>query len=70
MCYMDSKIKEVIELLNRLENDCDMVYDDIFCGSDFIQFAESVKITDRDTMVSFSVDGVQLYQNKKSDTWI
>ncbi|KAG6915362.1 hypothetical protein DXG01_011972 [Tephrocybe rancida] len=70
MLYMDKKIKEVNKLLEALENDADMVYDDIFCGSDLVEFAESINITSRDTMISFSVDGVQLYQNKKSDTWI
>ncbi|KAG6848669.1 hypothetical protein H0H93_015004 [Arthromyces matolae] len=68
--YMDKKVKEVQDLLAQLADDAEMVYDDIFCGSDFVEFADRVKITDKDTMVTFSVDGVQLYQNKKSDTWI
>ena len=70
MCYADMKLKEVNKLLNSLENDTAMVYDDIFCGSDFIEFSDRVVITNKDTMVSFSIDGAQLYQNKKSDTWI
>ncbi|KAG6875424.1 hypothetical protein C0992_003906 [Termitomyces sp. T32_za158] len=72
MCYLDTKIQEVFELLDSLEDDDagNMIYDDIFCGSDFIKFAEQIQITSKDTMVSFSIDGVQLYQNKKSDTWI
>ncbi|KAJ3876693.1 hypothetical protein F5051DRAFT_331339, partial [Lentinula edodes] len=47
----------------------DFVYDDIFCGSDFLDLAEKVKLTPHDIMVSLSVDGAQLYQNKQSDTW-
>ncbi|KAG6914406.1 hypothetical protein DXG01_000540 [Tephrocybe rancida] len=70
MLYMDQKVTEVNELLKALKNDANMVYDVIFCGSDLVEFAESIHITSRDTMISFSVDGVQLYQNKKSDTWI
>lgn len=69
MCYLDNKIKEVIKILDSLEDDGDMIYDDIFCRSKFIEFAECIQITDKDTMVSFSIDGVQLYQNQKSDTW-
>ena len=30
----------------------------------------NLKLTSDDTTVIFSLDGAQLYQNKKSDTWI
>ncbi|KAG6819020.1 hypothetical protein H0H93_016276 [Arthromyces matolae] len=70
MLYLDSKIKDVFETLDTLDDDGDMVYDDIVCGSDILEFVEHVKFTEKDTLVSFSIDGVQLYQSKKSDTWI
>ncbi|KAG6876719.1 hypothetical protein C0992_012017 [Termitomyces sp. T32_za158] len=72
MCYLDCKITEVKNLIDNLQDDSgsDMVYDDIFCGSDFIEFADYVQITNKDTMISMSLDGVQLYQSKKSDAWI
>ncbi|KAG6888043.1 hypothetical protein C0992_009821 [Termitomyces sp. T32_za158] len=72
MGYLDKKIQEVIEKINSLspEADGEMIYDDIFCGRDFIEFAERINITSADTLISLSIDGVQLYQNKKSDCWI
>ncbi|KAG6882473.1 hypothetical protein C0992_011574, partial [Termitomyces sp. T32_za158] len=70
MCYLGEKVSDVTELLDSLTNDSDMIYDDIFCGSDFVEFADHIQITSKDTMISMSLDGVQLYQSKKSDTWI
>ena len=48
----------------------DLVYDDIFAGEDFIALSQDLQLTINDITVSFSIDGAQLYQNKKSDTWI
>jgi len=69
LLYRDRKLKETIENFASLPVG-DRIYDDIFCGSDFRQFAEKVGLTQNDITVSFSLDGAQLYQNKKSDTWI
>ncbi len=41
------------------------MYDDIFTGADFLSLAESLNLTVNDITVSFSIDGAQLYQNKK-----
>ncbi|KAG6893254.1 hypothetical protein C0992_010724, partial [Termitomyces sp. T32_za158] len=70
MCYLEHKIKDVMEQLDNLEDEhgSNMIYDDIFCGSDFVEFADHVQITNKDTMVFISIDSVQLYQSKKSDT--
>jgi hypothetical protein len=40
------------------------------CGSQYINLAHELQLTDDDTVVCLSLDGAQLYQNKKSDTWI
>jgi hypothetical protein len=48
----------------------DRVYDDVFCGSDVRALAQELGLTADDYIVSFSIDGAQLYQNKKSDTWV
>lgn len=48
----------------------DAIYDDVFCGQDILDLTENLKLTSNDTTVIFSIDGAQLYQNKKSDTWI
>ena len=71
MRYLDRKMKEVTEMLDNLETDnTNIVYDDILSGSEMQELVERIKITSDDTMVSTSLDGAQLYQNKKSDTWI
>ena len=72
MRYLDQKMKEVAEMLNNLqaEDGKDVIYDDIFSGSELQDLDERIKITGDDTVVSLSLDGAQLYQNKKSDTWI
>jgi len=56
--------------LDGLENELDTVYDDIFCGEDILNITSNLKLTSNNTTVIFSLDGAQLYQNKKSDTWI
>lgn len=42
----------------------------MFSGNDVQTLAEDLGLTADDFIVSFSLDGAQLYQNKKSDTWI
>ncbi len=70
LSYRDRKTKEIFETYNSLENASDRVYDDVFCGSDFRKLATDLTLSADDFTVSFSLDGAQLYQNKKSDTWI
>ena len=58
-------------MLNNLETDAaNIIYDDILYGSEMQELAKRIRITGDDTVVSSSLDGAQLYQNKKSDTWI
>jgi hypothetical protein len=52
------------------DRSADYVFDDIFCGSDYLDAVEEGKIKDYDTVVMLSIDGAQLYRNKKSDCWI
>ncbi|KAF8156021.1 hypothetical protein B0H34DRAFT_617599, partial [Crassisporium funariophilum] len=70
--YRYLKTQEVLELRKAIEDgeDIEIVYDDLICGDDFLDLAEILKLTADDTTVIFSFDGAQLYQNKKSDTWI
>ena len=72
MRYLDQKLKQVAEMLDNLqaEDGGDVIYDDIFSGSEILDLAKRIMITGDDTIVSLSLDGAQLYQNKKSDTWI
>ncbi len=52
------------------EDGGDIAYNNIFSGSEIQDLAKHIKITSDDTVVSLSLNGAQLYQNKKSDTWI
>jgi len=72
MRYLDQKMKQVAEMLNNIQagDSGDIIYDDIFSGSEIQDLAERINVNGDDTIVSLSLDGAQLYQNKKSDTWI
>ena len=56
-------------MLNNLETDdsADIIYDNILSGSEMQELEEHIKIMSDDTVISSSLDGAQLYQNKKSD---
>ena len=69
MRYHEQKIKQFCSTFQGLEDELDAIYDDIFCGSDVLDLCEDFNFTSNDTTVIFSLDGAQLYQNKKSDTW-
>ena len=70
MRYQDTKTAEILAAMDGLENELDIVYDDIFCGHDVLKMTTNLELTSNDTTVIFSLDGAQLYQNKKLDTWI
>ena len=44
-------------------------YDDICCGSEYLDLVESGQISDNNMLLVLSMDGAQLYRNKESDTW-
>ena len=67
--YRNKKTKAVFEALENMTAE-EFVHDDIFTGSEYINLVERLDLTSDDMVVSFSLDGAQLYQNKKSDTWI
>lgn len=45
-------------------------YDDIFCGSEYLQAVADRKIGQDDIYLIWSCDGAQLYQNVESNCWI
>jgi len=65
--YHHRKIMEIIEAFNT-ENPDEFVHDDIFFGEHILDLCKT--FTEDDMTVVYSIDGAQLYQNKKSDTWI
>ncbi|KIJ96425.1 hypothetical protein K443DRAFT_32940, partial [Laccaria amethystina LaAM-08-1] len=72
MHYRDKKTQEILENLDPTKNldPDDFVYDDLFSGSDVLDLIESLQLNSDDSTVSYSFDGAQLYQSKKSEMWI
>ncbi|KAF9496980.1 hypothetical protein BDN71DRAFT_1388425 [Pleurotus eryngii] len=71
MGYRTKKMEEVLAMMQALEgtNGEDIIYDDIFCGSEFIELHEQAGLTPDDVVIATTFDGSQLYKNKQSDTW-
>jgi hypothetical protein len=46
------------------------VYDDIYCGEDYLEMDEKLNLTEDDIVVGFSTDGTQLYEGTESDTTV
>ena len=42
----------------------------MLCGSDYLDAVEDGRIKEHNTVVMLSINGVQLYRNKKLDCWI
>ncbi|KAJ2923243.1 hypothetical protein H1R20_g13850, partial [Candolleomyces eurysporus] len=70
MRYRNQQTKELLEEMQGYTSPRDHVYQDIFSGIDYLKLYQTSQLTEDDTLVNFSMDGAQLYQNKKSDTWI
>jgi len=47
-----------------------LVYDDVYCGSDYLKAVMEGRIKPDDVMIQISLDGAQLFQNKQSDSWM
>ncbi|KAF5370373.1 hypothetical protein D9758_006949 [Tetrapyrgos nigripes] len=65
MRYRHEKGQAILE-----DNSADMAYDDIISGSEYWELYQKANPNPTDVLVSLSIDGAQLYRNKKSDTWI
>jgi len=44
-------------------------YDDVCCGSEYLDLVESGQISENDVLLALSMDSAQLYWNKESNTW-
>ena len=67
MSYRQTKTQDERD---KHQESVDYIFDDIFCGSDYLDAVENRSISDDDTVVMLSIDGAQLYRSKKSDCWI
>jgi hypothetical protein len=70
MSYLGQKMTKVLQMLDSLPDHMDFKYDDSLCGGEFIAMNKKINLTIDDTIVALSLDSAQLYQNKRSDTWI
>jgi hypothetical protein len=69
MCYCEHQTNQILEKL-CINNNALNIYDDFICGSDYLHAVQMQQIGPDDTVVLFSINGAQLYQNKKSNCWI
>ena len=67
MYYRRRKTQDILRAHDQGE---EYVFDDVLCGSDYLDAVKSGTIKDYDTVVMLSIDGAQLYRSKKSDCWI
>jgi len=67
---MHYRRRKTEDIKRAREQDGTFDFDDVFCGSDYLDAVDDGRIKDHDTVVMFSIDGAQLYRNKKSDCWI
>ncbi|KAI9573427.1 hypothetical protein HD554DRAFT_2202163 [Boletus coccyginus] len=45
-------------------------YNDILCGSAYLDMVHNQKILPNDILLMLSIDGAQIFENKESDCWI
>jgi len=69
MSYRWRKTQELWQERGRTDRIFE-VYDDMLSGDAYLSAVEDGSIGEHDTVLMLSIDGVQLYQNKKSDCWI
>jgi hypothetical protein len=67
--YRERRTNELLDELGHTNGELG-TYDDIFCGSDYLEEALSGNIQSGDMVLMLSIDGAQLYRSKMSDTWI
>ncbi|TFY51285.1 hypothetical protein EVG20_g11072, partial [Dentipellis fragilis] len=64
MQHRDRRVQEILAA-GRIDD-----FDDLYCGTDFLDAVERGDITSNDSVLLFSIDGAQLYQSKQSDCWM
>jgi hypothetical protein len=69
MKYRRTRTDEILQGLQENHGNI-QVYDDILCGTDYLNAVRNGDIGPDDMVLLFSTDGARLYQNKQSDCWI
>lgn len=70
MHYRREKTQEILDLIDADGNLDIPVYEDLLHGKDYLDAVIRGDIKDTDIVLIGSIDGAQLYRNKKSDCWI
>lgn len=68
--YRDRMTKAVLDDLDENDDVKTLPYTDFFDGSDYVDAVRNGRIQNGDNVVMLTIDGAQLYRNKKSDCWI
>ena len=69
MHYHRNKTQQILDML-LINDGLVNTYDDIFCGSAYLQGVYNGTITPDDTLLMISINGAQLFESKESDCWI
>jgi hypothetical protein len=69
MRYREQQTQELLDELHHTGGNI-TIYNNIFCGSDYLDEVIMGRIKSSDMVLLFSIDSAQLYQSKASDTWI
>ncbi|KAG6835779.1 hypothetical protein H0H93_014743 [Arthromyces matolae] len=69
---MKHRQRETLKILQELERNEGIIhiYNDIYHGQEYLEAVQRGDIAMEDTLLIFSVDGAQLYQDKQSDCWM
>ena len=66
--YRERRTKEILDEIDRNGNISE--YDDIICGTEYLDAVRNGQVRDNDMVLMLSIDGAQLYQKKDSDCWM
>ena len=69
MSYRWEKTEDLLQRRAHTNNPPD-IFDDILCGSAYLDLVDIGKVCRDDTLLMLSIDGAQLYESKKSNCWI
>ncbi|KAF8548237.1 hypothetical protein OG21DRAFT_1423449, partial [Imleria badia] len=70
MRYQQEYMQKVFEQLSRVPEHTQDIYNDFFNGTNYLKAVMAGDIKDKDILIMFSIDGMQLYQNKASNCWM
>ena len=67
---LQDRLRRTAEVLSQQNDEGGIQdYDDICCGTEYLNLVKSSQISDHDMLLNVFVDGAQLYRDKESDSW-